>query len=45
VTGFKDEIYTFTSDQYGDEYERVNYLLFNPILGVSISSIVEIGGV
>ena len=38
MTGFKDGISTFTCDQSGDDYERVNYLLFYPILGVSLSS-------
>ena len=28
----------FTSDDYGDDYTRVNYLILNPLLGVSLSS-------
>jgi hypothetical protein len=38
VTGFKDNISTFTSDQSGDEYERVDHIFFNPLLGISLSS-------
>jgi hypothetical protein len=38
VIGFKGGISTFTCDQPGDEYERINYILFYPLLGVSFSS-------
>jgi hypothetical protein len=38
VTVFKDEISTFKCDQFGDYYERVDYLLFYPLFGLSLSS-------
>jgi hypothetical protein len=38
MASFKNIIYTFTSDHSGDDYQRFNWKLFNPLLGVSLSS-------
>jgi hypothetical protein len=38
LIGFQDGISTFTCNQDGDDYKRVDYLLFYPLFGVSLSS-------
>jgi hypothetical protein len=38
MVGFKNRISTFASDDYGDDYQRVNYLILNPLLRVFLSS-------
>ena len=38
MESFKNRVSTFTSDNSGDNNQGVNYLIFNPLFGVSLSS-------